>query len=138
MPYALALAVDMLVDADDMETLRAIIAPLEPLTPGQRFRLLEGQLRRAYAHLSAEPVDGLRDAVDTFDSMGAAFWAARTRVELATALADVGDNAGAATALAAAEPMLRENNATRALRQVDVLHTRIGDQAVAVPTQPVG
>ena len=124
MPYALPLAVDMLLETGDTASLERITSELETLRPGQRFRLLEGQLCRARAHLSSDPVPGLRASVEVFDTMGAAFWAARTRVELAIALAESDDTAGAVAVVAAAEPLLRECGAKRALRQVDELHSR--------------
>ena len=135
MPFAHALAVDMLVEAGETESLTRITDELDTLKPGQRFRLLEGMMRRARAHLSTSPATGLREAVEIFDAMNAAFWAARTRVELATALAEVGDLGGATTTLAAAEPLLRECKATRALRQVDALRSRLGLSELPQPRQ---
>ena len=124
MPYALPLAVDMLLELGDTASLERITSDLETLKPGQRFRLLEGQLRRARAHLSPDPVPDLREAVEVFEAMGAAFWAARTRVELAVALADNADPASATLVLAAAEPLLRECGAARAIRQIDEFRSR--------------
>src|SRR3954454_10795346 len=107
-PMVYSLAVDMLLEAGDLETLERITAPLLELPMGQQFRLLHGQTLRAQAHLSQEPAVGLRKAVEAFDRMGAAFWAARTGVELAVALAAVGDSASSTAAAAAAEPLLRK------------------------------
>ena len=53
--------------------------------------------------------------------MGAAFWAARAGVELAVALAAAGDTASASAAADAAEPLLRNIGAARALTQLDAL-----------------
>jgi len=88
---------------------------------GQQFRLLQGQMLRARAHLSAEPAVGLRRAVEVFDRMGAAFWAAQTGAELAVALAAVGDTASSTAAAAAAEPLLRRVGAARALEKLEAL-----------------
>jgi hypothetical protein len=128
MPYAYALAVDMLVEAGDMVTLERVTAPLETLSPGQRFRLLEGQMLRARAHLSGDALAGLRQAVEVFEAMGAAFWAARTRVELAAALAADGEAAEASAVAAEAEPLLREIGAARAVAQLNRI------ERSAVPT----
>jgi len=133
MPFAYALAVDMLIEAGETEALARITTELDTLRPGQRFRLLDGQMRRARAHLSNTPVAGLREAVEIFDAMNAAFWAARTRVELAAALADAGDKAAATTTLSAAEPFLREIGAARALRQIDDIRARTGIQEIPLP-----
>jgi class 3 adenylate cyclase len=130
-PLAYCLAVDMLLESGDQDTLQRITAPLAELPLGPRFRLLHGQVLRAQAHLSTEPVDGLRQAVEVFEAMGAGFWAARVRVELARAFADAGDKSSATAALSAAEPLLREIGATRALRQLDELRS-----AIVVPQQP--
>jgi hypothetical protein len=124
-PLLYALAVDMLLEARDLQTLERVTVPLLELTYGQRYRLLQGQLLRAQAHLSGEPVAGLRQAVEVFDRMGAAFWSARTGVELAVALEESGDAAASAAAAAAAEPLLREIGATRALVQLDALRSAV-------------
>jgi len=134
MPYAYSLASDILIEAGDLDTLERITAPLEALTPGQRFRLLDAHCRRARAHLSGGSVSGLRESVEIFDGMGAHFWAARTRVELAAALADAGDMSGATAAIAAAEPLLRECGATRALRRLEETRARNG-LTVTLPRQ---
>src|SRR3954447_207238 len=131
MPFAYSLAVDMLIEVGDMATLARLNGPIKALTPGQRFRLLDGQLRRARAHLSDTPVTGLRESVAVFEGMEAAFYAARTRVELAAALAATGDTAGATAALDAAEPLLREIGAARALRQVDVVRATLATATAA-------
>src|SRR5438270_3290326 len=111
----------MLLEAGDLATLERITAPLVELPMGQQFRLLHAQLLRARAHLPDEPTIGLRKAVEAFERMGAAFWAARAGVELAVALAAAGDVASSATAAAAAEPLLRTIGAARALTQLDAL-----------------
>ena len=67
--------------------------------------------------------------------MGAAFWAARTGVELATALAAAGDIAAATAAAATAEPLLRKVGAARALMQLDAL--RRTTPATAPEPEPV-
>jgi len=120
-PVVYSLALDMLLEAGDRQSLERITAPLLELPMGQRFRLLHAQLLRATAHMSAEPAAGLRKAVEAFERMGAAFWAARTGVELAVALAAAGDTTGSAAAAAAAEPLLRKIAAARALAQLDGL-----------------
>ena len=120
-PVALSLAVDMLLEAGDVAALGDLVAPFESLARGQRFRLLEGQRLRALAHLSGGPAAELPAAVEVFETMGAAYWAARTRAELAVALAAAGDSAGAAAAAAEAEPLLRQIGAARALALLDGL-----------------
>jgi len=120
-PMVYSLAVDMLLEAGDLETLERITTPLLDLPMGQQFRLLQGQMLRARAHLSAEPAVGLRRAVEVFDRMGAAFWAAQTGAELAVALAAVGDTASSTAAAAAAEPLLRRVGAARALEKLEAL-----------------
>ena len=132
-PLAYALAVDMLLEAGDRETLARITEPLAALPIGARFRLLHGQLLRVQALMSSAPADGLRQAVEVLDAMGAAFWAARVRVDLARALADAGDTTGAGVVLDAAEPLLREIGAARALRQLDELR---GSTAVPRQSEP--
>ncbi|HET7309893.1 MAG TPA: adenylate/guanylate cyclase domain-containing protein [Mycobacteriales bacterium] len=124
-PLAYSLAVEMLVEAGDLDTLARITEPLAALPVGQRFRLVQGQLLRAQAHLSDDPVAGLRQSVAAFDAMGAAFWAARTRVELAEALAGADEGSAAALVCDAAEPLLREIGAARALRQLDDVRARL-------------
>jgi hypothetical protein len=135
-PLAYCLAVDMLWESGDTETLERITAPLAELPRGPRFTLLHGQLLRAQALLSQHPVDGLRQAVDVFDGMGAGFWAAAARVDLAVALADDGDAGSALAVLAAAEPPLREMGARRALRRIEALRGRDALRQLAVPVQP--
>jgi hypothetical protein len=134
-PLTYSLAVDVLLAAGDRATLERITAPLAALPLGPRFRLLHGQILRVQAMLSPAPAEGLRDAVAVLDAMGAAFWAARARVDLAAALADAGDMNGAAAALSAAEPLLRECGATRALRIVDELRGRDGIRQLGLPRQ---
>jgi hypothetical protein len=136
-PLAFSLAVDMLLEAGDLGALERVTAPIAELPLGPRFRLLHAQLLRVQALLSAAPVDGLGQAVDVLDGMGAAFWAARTRVELATALADSGDAARASAVLDDAEPILREIGAGRALRQVDELRNRDAMRQGAMPRQSI-
>jgi class 3 adenylate cyclase len=121
LPLAYSLAVEMLLETGDHATLARVTAPLAELPLGPRFKLLHAQLLRVQALLSTAPLDGLRQAVQVLDAMGAAFWAARVRVDLAAALASAGDTAAATTTLAAAEPFLREIGAVRALRQVTKL-----------------
>ena len=120
-PMVYSLAVDMLLEAGDLQTLERVTAPLQELPMGQQFRLLHGQILRAQAHLSDEPAIGLRKAIETFERMGAAFWAARVGVELATALAAGGDVTSSAAAAATAEPLLRKIGAARAVSQLDAL-----------------
>jgi hypothetical protein len=134
-PLAYCLAVDMLLAAGDRETLARITEPLAVLPIGARFRLLHGQLLRVEALLSDSPIDGLRRAVEVLDGMGAAFWAARVRVDLARSLADAGDASGALAALNAAEPMLRDAAATRVLREVDALRARDELARLTMPRQ---
>ncbi len=121
LPLAYALAVDLLLAAQQHDELERLTAMLETLPRGQRYRLMEGQLLRARAHLSADRVPGLRAAVEALDAMGAAYWAAATRVEFAQALADAGDDAASATVLDVAEPLLREIGAAPALLGLDRL-----------------
>jgi class 3 adenylate cyclase len=134
-PLVYAMAADMLLEAGDRSALERLTAPLAELPLGPRFRLLHGQLLRVQALLSATPVDGLRQAVDVLDGMGAAFWAARVRVDLAAALAAAGDVVAAAAELDAAEPLLREIGAGRALRQVDELRNSDGVRQLSLPRQ---
>jgi hypothetical protein len=110
-PPVYALAVDILLDVDDRSRLEELTAALEEVPIGQRFRLLHGQLLRARAHLvpdAAHAVQGLRGAIDVFTAMGAAYPAARTRVELAARLADDGDTRAATDLLANARPLLEK------------------------------
>jgi hypothetical protein len=117
-PPTFILAVDMLVAAGDLgDELASITELLEQIPLGQRYRLLHGTLLRARAHLGSEPVEGLRAAVAVFDQMGATYWAARVRVELAAALDRAGEP-GAAAALEAAEPVLAAAGANRVLREL--------------------
>ncbi|HEX7105921.1 MAG TPA: adenylate/guanylate cyclase domain-containing protein [Acidothermaceae bacterium] len=122
LPPVYALAVDMLLDADDRARLGELTAALEQVPLGQRFRLLHGQLLRARAQLSSDPVQvvrGLRAAVEVFTAMGAAYPAARTRVELAALLADDGDVRGATDLLANARPVLEKLGAVVPLAIAD-------------------
>ena len=121
-PPVYALAVDMLLDADDRERLAEVTAALEEVPLGQRFRLLHGQLLRARAHLASDPaqaVQGLRAAIEVFTAMGAAYPAARTRVELAARLADGGDVRAATDLLANARPLLEKIGAAVPLATAD-------------------
>ena len=128
LPLALVLAVDLLVESRRWEELEAVTSRVEPLPTGQRFRLAHAQLLRARAHLSPDRVPGLRAAVDVLDSMGAAFWAAAVRVELAEALLAAGDVDGSSAVATAAEPLLRHLAAVRLLG-------RLGDlRPVAAPS----
>jgi hypothetical protein len=128
-PLAYSLAVDMLIESRDLDALARITEPLTALPVGQRFRLVEAQLLRVQAHLSSEPALGLRQAVAAFDAMGAAFWAARTRVELASALVVAGEPSAAAGLCDAAEPLLREIGAARALRQLEAVRAQLESTA---------
>ncbi len=121
LPLAYLLAVEVLLAAGDRRELERLTVMLEVVPRGQRYRLLDAQLLRARAHLSPEPAPGLRAAVEVLDAMGAAYWAAATRVELAQALADAGDTAASARCLDAAEPLLRELGAVRVLPAVERL-----------------
>jgi hypothetical protein len=121
-PPVYALAVDMLLDTDDRNRLEALTAALEEVPLGQRFRLLHGHLLRARAHLSpdrTQSMQGLRAAIDVFTAMGAAYPAARARVELATKLADDGDVRGATDLLANARPLLEKIGAVVPLALAD-------------------
>jgi len=121
-PPVYGLAVDMLLDADDRGRLEQLTALLEKVPLGQRFRLLQGQLLRARAHLSTDStqmVHGLRAAIEVFTAMGAAYPAARTRVELAARLADDGDVRAATDLLANARPLLEKLGAVVALAIAD-------------------
>jgi hypothetical protein len=122
LPPLYALAVDMLLDVDDRDRLEELTAALEEVPLGQRFRLLHGQLLRARAHLAAEPahaVQGLRAAIEVFTTMGAAYPAARTRVELAARLADDGDVRAATDLLANSRPLLEKIGAVASLAIAD-------------------
>jgi hypothetical protein len=134
-PLTFSLAVDMLLEVGDHAALKRVTEPFAELPLGQRFRLLHGQLLRVQAMLSTDPVPGLREAVSVLDGMGAAFWAARTRVDLAGALADAGDASAAVATLSGAEPLLRECGAARALRRVDALRASEPLRSVSVPRQ---
>ena len=119
LPSAFALAVDMCLAAGARDSLSALTAMLEEVPIGQRFRLLHGQLLRARAHLSADPIPGLRAAADTLTSMGAAYPAAVVRVELAARLADDGDVRAATDLLANARPLLEKIGAVASLAIAD-------------------
>ena len=134
-PLAYSFAVDMLLEAGDTATLQRITEPLAKLPLGPRFRLLHAQILRVEALLSSDPVPGLREAVEVLDAMGAGFWAARTRVDLAAALADAGDASAAAGVLNAAEPVLTQCRAARVLRRVADLRNREALRAVSIPRQ---
>jgi class 3 adenylate cyclase len=129
-PLAVTLAVELLVAAGDMkDELQALVDLLERIPAGQRYRLLDGSLQRAKAHLSDESVKGLRAAVSIFDQMGAAYWAARVRVELAAAL-DAAGEPGASSMLDAAEPVLTAAGANRALRELGQVRERLAAAAL--------
>lgn len=130
LPPAYALAVDLLLTGRSMDRLRELTAGLESVPPGLRYRLLQGQLLRARAQLSDDSRPGLRAAIETFDAMGAAYWAARVRVELAQALADAGDGAGAVALLDAAEPLLSDIAAAPALTRAADLRSALDVPAV--------
>jgi hypothetical protein len=117
LPMAFALAVDMLVSAGRLDQVETITTKLEEVPRGQRFRLLHGMLLRSRALLEGGSVAGLRASLAVFEAMGAAYWAARVRVELARALLDVGED-GAAELLDAAEPLLSSAGAVGALRDL--------------------
>jgi hypothetical protein len=137
-PLAFSFAADMLLESGDLETLERITAPLAALPRGPRFRLLHGQLLRAQALLTAEPVDGLRQSVEVLDGIGASFWAARVRVDLAQSLVDAGEAGEAIGVIGQAEPLLREIGARRALRRIESLRERDELRALAVPVQVSG
>ena len=122
LPPAYGAAVDLLLDAgdaDSTEELRELTSQLEEVPLGQRFRLLHGHLLRARAHLSPEPVFGLRAAADVFAAMGANYLAARTRIELAARLADAGDTRAANELISGARPLLERIGAAPALAVAD-------------------
>jgi class 3 adenylate cyclase/tetratricopeptide (TPR) repeat protein len=129
-PLSLSLAVDMLITAGGMtDELSAIADLLEQIPVGQRYRLLHGTLTRARGHLGADRIEPLRAAVSIFDQMGAAYWAARVRVELAAALDEAGEP-GALTALDAAEPVLAAAGANRALRELARMREQLTSAAL--------
>ena len=133
LPLAFGLALDLLLEAGARERLSSLTERLEAVPRGQRFRLLQGHLLRARAHLSPDPMGGLRAAAEIFTAMGAAYPAARVRVELATRLADDGDIRGAADALAAARPMLEQIGAAPVLAAADRVSATV---ALVVPVSP--
>ena len=108
LPLAFGLALDLLLEVGARERVSELAERLETIPRGQRFRLLQGHLLRAQAHLSPDPVAGLRAAADMFVATGAAYRAAQVRVELATRLADDGDIRGAVDALSLARPLLEQ------------------------------
>jgi hypothetical protein len=75
----------------------------------------------------------LSAAAELFAAMGAAYPAARVRVELATRLADNGDMRGAADALAAARPLLEQIGAAPSLATADTVAATV---ALVVPVSP--
>jgi hypothetical protein len=124
LPMAYALAVDLLVPAGNLDQLEAITTKIEEVPRGQRFRLLHGMLLRARALLDGGSVTGLRASLAVFDAMGARYWAARVRVELARALLDAHED-GAVDLLDAAEPTLRSAGAVRALREIEEIRASL-------------
>ncbi len=129
-PLVFAFAVDMLIAAGGMQDeVRGLVDLLDQIPAGQRYRLLEGTLQRAHAYLAESPVEGLRTAVAIFDQMGAPYWAARVRVELAAALTAAGEP-GAADVLDAAEPILIGAGANRALRELAQVRESLTTTAV--------
>jgi class 3 adenylate cyclase len=124
LPIAYALAADMLLAAGMTTQLETITARLEEVPRGQRFRLLHGMLLRARALLGAEPVVGLRASLEVFEGMGAAYWAARVRIELARAVLDAGQD-GAAALLDLAEPLLISAGAARALAELNEVRSSL-------------
>ena len=133
LPLAFGLALDLLLEVGARERVSELAERLEAVPRGQRFRLLQGHLLRARAHLSPDPVAGLRAAADIFTAMGAAYPAARVRVELATRLADDGDLRGAADALSAARPLLEQIGAAPVLAAADRVAATV---ALVVPVSP--
>ena len=129
-PLAYALAVELLVETGMTAELESLTSRLDDIPLGQRFRLLQGMLLRSHALLSDGPVDGLRASVAVFDAIGADYWAARVRIELATALADIGEP-GAVELLDLAEPVLAAAGAERALRELAEVRTRLSPNTVA-------
>jgi len=121
-PLGYALAVDMLAEADSLSELTELSNEFEQIAIGQRFRLLHGTNLRAAALLSDAPDQLLADAIATFEAMGAAYWAARTRLDLAAALVER-EAPGAESLVDLAEPVLVAAGATRALRQVAELRS---------------
>jgi class 3 adenylate cyclase len=130
---AYGLAVDLLLEARDADRLTQLTATLEDVPLGQRYRLLHGNLLRARAHLSPNPVPGLRGAVEVFSAMGAAYPAARVRVELAARLADDGDVRGAAEALSTARPLLEQIGAAPVLAVADRVAATVAPDVPVAP-----
>jgi hypothetical protein len=131
-PLAYSLAADLLLEAGLTAELDALTSELEIISLGQRFRLLHGMLVRVRALLDDSPGEGLRSSVSIFDAMGAAYWAARSRVDLAAALLPT-DPTGAVELLDAAEPVLLVAGAVRALAQVaDLRGSRVATPAPSV------
>jgi hypothetical protein len=116
-PLVYSLAADLLLEAGLTAELDAITSLLETISLGQRFRLLHGMLVRVRALLDDSALEGLRSSISIFDSMGAAYWAARSRTDLAAVLLPT-DPTGAAELLDAAEPVLRGAGADRALGRI--------------------
>ena len=119
LPLAFWLAVDMAVETASFDRLEVLTSALEMLPIGQRYRTLHGELLRARAHLSTDPVPGLRAAIEVFTAMGSAYLAATVRVELASVLADAGDGRAATDVLANARPLLERIGAAPLLAKVD-------------------
>jgi class 3 adenylate cyclase len=133
LPLAFGLAVDLLLEVGARDRLIELVETLEAVPLGQRYRLLHGHLLRGRAHLSHDSVPGLRAAVEIFSLMGAAYPAARVRVELAARLADDGDMRGAADALSAARPLLEQIGAAPALAAAERVAATV---ALVVPVSP--
>lgn len=129
-PFAFALAVDLLAAAGGMDDQLAGLAELlEQVPPGQRYRLAHGSLLWARGLLDGDRVEGLRSAVAVFDQMGAAYWAARVRVQLGAAL-DAAGKPGAAATLDAAESILIAAGANRVLRELAAVRDRLTSGAL--------
>jgi hypothetical protein len=133
LPLAFGLALDLLLAVGARDRLTELVERLEAVPRGQRFRLLQGHLFRARAHLSPDPVAGLRAAAEMFTAMGALYPAAQVRVELATRLADDGDLRGAADALSTARPLLDQIGAATALAAAERVAATV---ALVVPASP--
>ena len=125
LPLAVLLVVDLLAATGDQAGIRRVLDLLEPLPPGQRFRLMDAQLARARGHVDTDPARHLVRAVEVLDGMGASYWAAQARAELAAALAGAGDGAAATVVLDEAEPLLRALPAPRVLAQLEALRSAL-------------
>jgi len=136
MPYSLA--VDMLLEAGDLETLTASTLPLLELPVGQRFRLLHGQLLRLKRTCRTSRRSDCDKRSRCSCGWGPAFWGPRApESSCATALAVAGDTASSA-AEAAQQPnrFLRDIGGDRALGQLDSLRRAapaVGETPVCAP-----